>query len=351
MKIAIDVSPLQSGHKIRGVGFYLEYLKQSLLEYFPEHNYTFFTDAKDLKSEIDVVHFPYFDPFFFTLPATNKYKTVVTVHDLTPLVFPEHFPAGLKGNFRWQLQKFRLRKAHAIIADSHASKKDIIKIAGVPENKVSVAYLAAGKEFVRIKNHEARIKELKRKYDLPEKFALYVGDVTWNKNVPNLVKAIKKSDIPLVMVGKSLVTKDFDKTNPWNKDLIEVQTLVENEKNIFMLGFVPTDDLVVLYNAATLFVFPSIYEGFGLPVIEAMQSGCPVVTTSGGSLKEVAGDAAIFADGKDIDNLAKKLQLVFTSKTVQKELSAKGLKQAHKFNWKKTAEETINTYKKACGIR
>src|SRR5260221_14616440 len=102
MKIAIDVSPLESGHKIRGVGFYLSYLKKALTDYFPENDYIFFKKNEPIDSSVDVVHYPYFDPFFLTLPFIKKHKTVVTVHDLTPLVFPKHFPAGLKGQLRWQ---------------------------------------------------------------------------------------------------------------------------------------------------------------------------------------------------------------------------------------------------------
>jgi glycosyltransferase involved in cell wall biosynthesis len=343
MKIAIDVSPLQSGHKIRGVGFYLEYLKQSLLENFPQHTYIFFTNNNELEKDIDIVHYPYFDPFFLTLPSSFKYKTVITVHDLTPLVFPQHFPAGIKGKLKWHLQKSRLKKADAIIADSNASKKDIMNIVGIAQDKVSIAYLAAGKDFVRLKDQAKNVLE---KYTLPEKFVLYVGDITWNKNVPNLVKAMKIANLPLVMVGKSLIAKDFDRANPWNKDLVEVQSLVENEKNIFMLGFVPTEDLVALYNVATVFVFSSVYEGFGLPVLEAMQSGCPVITTQGGSLKEVAGEAAAFVNGNDREDIAKKVKNVFESTALQKTLREKGLQQAKKFTWKQTAEATVKVYEK-----
>lgn len=345
MKVAIDVSPLQSGHKVRGVGFYLEYLKQSLLEYFPENEYVFFNSEKELGSDIALVHYPYFDPFFLTLPAKQKYKTVVTVHDLTPLVFPEHFPAGLKGNLKWQFQKYRLKKTNAVITDSEASKNDIIKIAGIPENKVSVAYLAAAKEF-QVLEDTSKLTDVKKKYNLPEKFVLYVGDITWNKNVPTLVKAMTKSGLPLVMIGKSLTNKDYDKTNLWNHDLVEVQSLAENNKKIIMLGFVATDDLVALYNAAQVFVFPSVYEGFGLPVLEAMQCGCPVITTHGGSLKEVAGEAAVIVDGNNIDHMAYNIQHVFESEALQKKLREKGFLQAQKFNWKKTAEDTLTVYKK-----
>lgn len=340
MRIAIDVSPLESGHKVRGVGFYLEHLKSSLLEYSPEHEYLFFSQKEEITKDIDLVHYPYFDPFFLTLPLAKKYKTVVTVHDLTPLVFPKHFPAGLKGNLRWQAQKFNLKKVDAIIADSLASKNDIINIIGIPKNKISVAYLAAGKEFQIINDTEKILK----KFNLPEKFVLYVGDVTWNKNLPRLIKAVKKINVPLVLVGKSIANKEYDNTNPWNRDLVTVQSLIENEKNITALGFVEAKELVALYNAATLFAFPSVYEGFGLPIIEAMQSGCPVVTTNGGSIPEVAGDAAYFVDGYNVEDIAEGLLKVYESKNLQRELSKKGLQQAKNFSWKKTAEATLAVY-------
>src|SRR3982751_6510623 len=106
MRIAIDVSPLESGHKVRGIGFYVSHLKRSLEKYFPNNIYDFFLDKVTVAP--DVFHYPYFDPFFITLPMVKKYKTVVTVHDLTPLVFSEHFPAGIKGKIKWQIQKRNL---------------------------------------------------------------------------------------------------------------------------------------------------------------------------------------------------------------------------------------------------
>ena len=347
MKIAIDISPLQSGHKVRGVGFYLSYLKKALLEYFPENDYQFFTQGEAIDNSVDLVHYPYFDPFFPTLPFQKKHKTVVTVHDLTPLVFPEHFPAGIKGSLRWQLQRFNLQKVDGILTDSEASKKDIIKIVGFQEERVDVAYLAAGEEFERLKDEDLRLKNIKKKYQLPEEFILYVGDVTWNKNVPRLLQAIQKVDIPLVLVGKSLAATDFDKTNKWNSDLIEVQKLAEQNKNVTRLGFVSTEDLVGLYNLATVFVFPSVYEGFGLPIVEAMQSGCPVIISHEGCMPEVGGDAAAYFDGYDTESLREVIQRVWQLKKLQKELSEKGLEQAKKFSWRRTAGKTIHAYKEA----
>lgn len=344
MKIAIDISPLKTGHKVRGTGFYVQHMKDALTEYFPEHEYVWFENISQIPKNTDVVHYPYFDPFFLTLPFAKSHPTVVTVHDLTPLVFPMHFPIGIKGAVKWRLQQLALKRADRIITDSEASKKDISNITKISHQKIDVAYLAAGEEFERFKTQDAKVKKLKEKYNLPEKFALYVGDVTWNKNVPRIVEACVSAHIPLVLVGKALAQETFDRKNPWNQDLVLAQNLIHGSKNCIPLGFVPTDDLVQLYNAATLAVLPSLYEGFGLPVLEAMQSGCPVVTSHAGSLKEVVNDAAYIVDPLNLDNMIDGFSKVFHDEVLQKKLSQKGLEQAKKFSWKKTAEETILTY-------
>lgn len=344
MKIAIDVSPLQSGHKIRGVGFYVSYLKKALLEFYPEHEYVFFEKQSEIPSSVDIVHYPYFDPFFLTLPLRRGHKTIVTVHDLIPIIFPQNFPAGIKGDLKWQIQKYNLRTVDAIITNSQTSKKDIVNIVGIPEEKITVTYLAAGEEFKPKEHAKNELESIKKKYNLPEKFILYVGDVTWNKNVPILLKAIENTNIHLVMVGKSLVAEKVDSSNVWNKSLIESQQLARANSNVQRLGFLPTEDLIALYNLATVFVFPSVYEGFGLPIIEAMQSGCPVITTKGGSLEEVGGDAALYFDGTDSQALAKVINKVIDSDSLRKELIAKGLIQAACFSWQKTAEQTIAVY-------
>lgn len=349
MKIAIDVSPIsgkQQGHKVRGVGFYLTYLKRALVEFHPEIEFVFFTQGEKLDKNVDLVHYPYFEPFFVTLPIIKSQKRVITVHDLTPLVFPKHFPAGIKGNISWQIQRFNLQTSDAIIADSVASQRDIRRIVGLGEEKVSVAYLAAADEFTRLNSNETRIREIKQKYNLPKEFVLYVGDVTWNKNVPRLIEAVKEIDVPLVMVGKALVEKNFDPTNVWNHDLVKAHALIDKDDNkIIRLGFIPTEDVVALFNSATVFAFPSIYEGFGLPVLEAMQSGCPVVTSKGGSLAEVAGNSAEFVDCYDIKSIAHGIKKVFSDDKLQDDLRKKGLDQAKKFSWEKTARDTIEVYK------
>jgi glycosyltransferase involved in cell wall biosynthesis len=137
--------------------------------------------------------------------------------------------------------------------------------------------------------------------------------------------------------------------NPWNKDLIKVQELAEKNKNIFRLGFIPSEDLVGLYNAATLFVMPSVYEGFGLPILEAMSCGCPVVASKEGSLAEVVGEAGEYVDPYDAKSISDGIRKVFDSQDLQKGLSQKGITQSRKFTWNKTAEETMSVYEAVAG--
>src|SRR3972149_154950 len=221
MKIAIDVSPLQTEHRARGVGFYLEHLKKALVKYHSENTYIFFVRGEKLSEDIDLIHFPYFEPFFLALPLYKKFKTVVTVHDLTPIVFNQNFPRGIKGEIKWQMQKFSLRKSNRIITDSNCSKNDIVKYVGINRDLIDVIYLAAGEKFRKLeigpdgsfhsgsRTNEIPLDtcklEIKKRYKLPSSFVLYVGDVTWNKNLPRLIDAIKTTDIPLVMVGKNLI--------------------------------------------------------------------------------------------------------------------------------------------------
>lgn len=347
MNIAVDISPInnsnESNHKVRGVGKYITLLSDNLEKYDKKNSYSFFSRGQILNKKIDVIHYPYFEPFFLSLPIFKKTKTVVTVHDLTPLVFAEDFPKGVKGFLKWQIQKMALKNTDALITDSHASKKDIIKIVGVLPHKVSVVYLSAGEEFKIINNSELIIQNLRKKYNLPKHFGLYVGDATPNKNLPRIIEAIKKVKTPLVMVGRALVS-DFDSKNPWNKDLASVSLQTENNPLFVKTGFVPTNDLAALYNMAEFLVMPSLYEGFGLPVLEAMACGCSVITSKEGSLEEVAGDGAFYVDPYSVESIAEGIEKVFNDKKLQEELSEKGLENVKKFSLKKTIQDTSAVY-------
>jgi len=346
MNIAIDISPLTSGHflqhRVRGTGFYLTNLKEALLRYYPDNNYTFFKRGDILPEDIDIVHYPYFEPFFLTLPLKKTHKTIVTVHDLTPFVFKDKFPSGVRGKVKWEIQKKSLRNSDRVITDSMSSKKDIHKFAGINGDKIDVIYLAAATHF----KTGSRNKDLVKKYKLPEEFLLYVGDATWNKNLPNLINAINQTPHSLVIAGSAFVNKDFDKSNSWNQSLHEAQVLASGNEKIIPLGFVSDDDLVKLYNCSTTFIMPSFYEGFGLPVLEAMQSGCPVITTREGSLQEVARSAAYFVEPNSINSIKAGIEEVMSNKSLRAAMSNKGIAQAKKFTWQKTAKATIESYEK-----
>lgn len=351
MRIAIDISPLEGKHslqhRIRGTGFYLLNLKKSLLKYCPGNEYIFFVRGEKLPGNIDLVHYPYFEPFFLTLPFFNKHKSIVTVHDLTPLVFPNKFQSGIKGRIKWEIQKIALKNSCQIISDSNSSKKDIVKYAGIFSEKINVVYLASGEEFKKLDLSFSEKEKIRDKYNLPSKFLLYVGDATWNKNLPRFLKSVLKTGINLVLVGKSISETNFDKNNPWNQDLVEIQKEILNKEKIKALGFVETTDLVKIYNMATVFIMPSLYEGFGLPILEAMKCGCPVITSKNGSLEEVAGEAAFYVEPLSIENMAEGIEKVFNSEDLRQSLATKGYIQVQKFSWKKTASETLKAYEKA----
>lgn len=345
MNIALDISPLTASHglyhRVRGTGVYVQYLLNELKKR-KEHSVTTFS-KEEKTPNADIVHYPYFEPFFVTLPSAIFVRSVVTVHDLTPFVFPQHFPVGIRGKLIWQIQKYRLKKAKRIIADSRSSARDIVKYTGIKEEKIKVVYLAADKHFKKVSSSD--VERVVKKYNLPKKFVLYVGDATWNKNLPRILEAATLAKVPLVMVGKALVSEIEDANNPWNKDLVLVQKIAKERKDIMLVGYVPDQDLPSLYNAATLCVMPSLYEGFGLPIVEAMVCGSPVVTSKSGSIEEVAQDAAIYADPYKSDDIARCIKDVFEDAKLLKMFSEKGIVQAKKFSWNKTADETISVYK------
>jgi len=353
VKIGIDISPLKNANRFRGVGFYTKNLVDALQRLVEEDKKYSNFEIKLINEQysnltiqqFSLIHYPYFDPFFLTLPKRGNVPIVVTVHDLTPLKFPEHYPSGIKGRLRWFTQKNRLKKVDTIITDSQNSKKDIIEIIGYPKNQIHVVYLAPAPNFKKLKIENLKL-EIKKKYRLPDTFVLYVGDVNWNKNMPGLVKACEKIGIPLVIVGKQAVSKDYDRTHIENRDLVWLQKKAKTSKSLLLLGFVSTKDLVAIYNLATVYCQPSFYEGFGLPVLEAVACGCPVVSSNRGSLPEICGKAALMFNPQRKGKISDALQKIIENKKLAVDLSKRGLIQAKKFSWRKTAQETLNIYKK-----
>lgn len=350
VKVAIDISRLHPEAMKRGVGFYAQNLSKALKRLNDSNQYTLKKFTRE-KTEADIIHFPYFDPFFLSLPAVRKQPTVVTIHDFTPLKFPQHFPSGFRGGIKWYIQKQIVKRVSAIVTDSYNSKKDIEKIVGYPAEKIFPIYLAADESFRKIQSASI-LRSIEAKYKLPAQFILYVGDLNWNKNVKSLVKAFNKlkaqnSKLKAKIQNLKLVFAGSAFKNDELVELREVKKLTKDikiENDIRLLGFVPTKDLIAVYNLAILYVQPSFYEGFGLPVLEAMACGCPVLSSSKASLPEVGGQAVEYFDPLIKQGLEDKLINLIGDSDKLKFLRIQGLKQASKFSWKKTALETRKVY-------
>lgn len=352
MNIAINTLPLSTEHRMRGTGVYTKNLIDALTKYEKNHSYSFFTRLDDIPKKTDVVHFPFFDPFFLTLPFFKHYPTVVTVHDLIPLVFPDKFPAGVRGRVKWQMQKISLMGAKGIITDSLCSKTDIVRLIGIPEDRVHVVPLAPSPLYTKARSGDVT-DGMRARYHLPEQYVLYVGDVNWNKNVSGLLRAWKQvrakqpkqSDMKLVLVGSAFTDAELPETR---NILREIETLGIT-KSVVRSGFVKNEDMASLYAGAKCTVLPSWYEGFGFPVLESMACGTPVVATNRGSVPEIAGPALI-ADPGDTAALARAIREVVTlSPASRKALVKAGLEWAKKFTWKTVARDTAAAYERVLG--
>ena len=346
MHVALDITPIdsksKSQHKVRGVGKYISLLRDNIEKFDKDNSYSFTSNPQSVGA--DVIHYPYFDPFFITLPFRNTTRTIVTVHDLIPLVHKKEFPVGVKGMLKWKKKKKLLQRVNGIITDSIASKEDVNMVAGIDSAKIYPVHLSADQIFEKKKISDFDKKSFLNKYSLPENFFLYVGDVTWNKNLPRLIESVNTVKIPLVMVGKAIAEENFDNANAWNRDRIIVNEKTKNNPLFIKLGFISNEDLAILYNLSRGLVMPSLDEGFGLPVLEAMQSGCPVITSRCGSLAEVGGAAVEYVEVNSVDDIARGIEAVAKNKEYADILSRRGIEQAAKFTIKKMIEETVSVY-------
>lgn len=351
MHVAL-IKPPNINSSVRGIGVYTSELKNALAKR-PGVTVDLinFSDLKSSQFQYDLIHFTYFDLFFLTLPPILNTKSIVTVHDLTPLVFPDGFKYGLRGEIKWQVQKRLLSKSDSIIAVSQCTKKDIIKHTSFPENKIKVIYEAAADAYTIIKVAN-KLTGFRKLFNLPERYLLYVGDINYNKNISTLIRAFKKvteefEDINLILIGKS-----FQGNIPESINIKKEINEFGLNGRVRMLGFVSQDDLVYYYNLASLYIQPSIYEGFGLPVLEAMSCGTLVICGKNSSFPEIGGNAVIFTDVQNADQFAATTIKSLTLSPAKKDqLRKNGLEQAHKFSWEKAAGETHDLYEKICSMK
>lgn len=262
--------------------------------------------------------------------------TVLTVHDLIFHLFPQYHKPLNYWYLRWTMPLY-VQRADALIAVSEATRQDLIHLYGVSPAKVRVIYEAAAPHFRPAPPGD--VARVRSRYGLPPRYLLTVGTLEPRKNLPRLFQALARLEgakrPPLVVAGaKGWLYEETFRT-------VERLGL---EGQVVFLGRVPEEDLPALYTAADLFILPSLYEGFGLPVLEAMACGVPVICSRAASLQEVAGDAARYVDPRDPEGIAHALQEVWEDADLRAALRAQGLARAASFSWRRAAEETLALY-------
>jgi glycosyltransferase involved in cell wall biosynthesis len=290
-----------------------------------------------LRQRADMLH-----ALAFAGPLVGRCPLVVTVYDASFLLFP----AAFNRLNRWYLgtiTPLSVRKARRVIAISESTKRDLVRLTGVPADRVTVVYPGLEPDIRRVTD-AAAVREFRRRHKLPDHFVLYVGTLEPRKNVAALVRAYARLrqrgeiDCPLVLAGGK----------GWRCD--SIFAAIEESgvaRDIVLPGYVPHADLPLWYSAADVFVYPSLYEGFGLPVLEAMACGAPVISSTASSLPEVAGDAGVLIDPNDIDALAGAIKQVARSPDLRAALSAQGMARASAFTWERMARQTRAVYEQA----
>ncbi len=351
MKIAIDARMIQ----MSGIGTYIKALMghgiydialgdvNDILKYDANVKVINYSDKiygageqlhfpfKELrKSGADLLHVPHYN-----VPVFYRGKLAVTVHDLTHLVLPQFLPNKAAYLYAKFLIGYAVRKAEVVFTVSENSKRDILRFYNIPEDKIAVVYNAVDSRFVHRDRED--VSYLFDKYNIPrdKKVIMYVGNLKPHKNLPRLLEAYSKmngrEDTCLVLVGKA-----FD-----SEDLTPQIKALGIEDSVIKTGIIVDNELVDFYNLADLFVFPSLYEGFGIPPLEAMACGTPVVCSNNSSLPEVVGDAAYMFDPYDEKQIRDAMEKVLGDDSLAQSLVERGYKRVKLF----TPERIVNTTK------
>ncbi|MBA8932540.1 glycosyltransferase family 4 protein [Clostridium beijerinckii] len=287
----------------------------------------------------DIYHF-----FNFIVPPRIEGKVITTIHDMTYELYPETMDKKNLKRIKSDIH-YSVNRADKIITVSESSKNDIMKFLSVDEAKIEIVYNGVEYDKFNKSYSEDEKSKIRVKYTLPKNYILYMGTLEPRKNIESIIEAfslfkkentVSNQNTKLVIAGKKgwLFENIFNLVNKLSlkDDVIFTDYIDENDKSI-------------IYNMASLFVFPSLYEGFGIPVLEAMASSVPVITSNVSSLPEVAGDAAILVEPKDIKSIAKYMSKVLADKKLRNNLIREGHEQAKKFTWESSAKKLVNIYR------
>jgi glycosyltransferase involved in cell wall biosynthesis len=273
------------------------------------------------------------------MPLLTNVPSVVTIHDLSPFFFPQTFRRVNRTYTRWAV-RVAARRASMLLAVSEFTRSEIVRWLDVPPERVVVTHDAADARFAPPAANELAV--FRRRHGLPERFILFLGTLEPRKNLPRLIEAYAQIaaevDAPLLIGG----------ARGWLYDEILARAEeLQLGRRLQFIGYIPQEEQHLWYAAATVFAFPSLYEGFGMPPLEAMACGTPVVASNTSSLPEVVGDAGIMVSPYDTDGLAAALQRVLGDAELRAELRGRGLQRARQFTWDETARRTLDVYARA----
>lgn len=373
LKIAFDAK--RAFHNFTGLGNYSRTLLEGLSKYYPQHDYILYTpkikDRRGVEWEKSIDDFVIKTPdslwgrifpaawrsLFLSREVVKtspdiyhglshelppgiqnlKCKKVVTIHDLIFLRYPEYF-----SNIDCRIfeRKFRhsCRVADVVVAICKQTRNDLINMLGVPKEKIKVVYQSCNPIYYE-KAEEDRLEAIRKKYFLPYNYILYVGSLIERKNALNIVRALaltqKVNDLPLVIVGSG---------RSYKKKIIELARKLKVLRKIIFLSNVPTEDLPLIYGGAMVFAYPSFFEGWGIPIIEAQMSKVPVVTSTGSCFSESGGEAAFYVDPNDHEQLAQTILELCEKPDLRADAIEKGLRHAKKFHQKNTTNALMKLY-------
>lgn len=380
MKIGIDIRPLME-KEYSGVSEYTLNLVKAILAQDRENEYKLFYNSgrdisgrmpefKNENAEIASTHYP--NKIFnyllqktlrypeidkmlgvdiFWLPNPNfislsrKAKKILTIHDLSWLRCPNFF--SLRRNLWHYIINIKklIRESDKIIAVSENTKNDIMDLTGVSGSKVEVIYSGIDEELRVIGKNDQSLKEVKKKYNLADKFILFLGTQEPRKNIVGLIKAYNEfrknsaggKEVELVIAGGK-GWKERGVLGEWKKS--------KYQEDIKFLNYIPRQDKVYLYNLASVFVYPSFYEGFGFPPLEAMACGLPTITAFSSSLPEVAGEVSLLVDPYKTGEIAQAIERVLSDDNLKNDLIERGREKASEFSWQKAVGKYIDIFKK-----
>jgi len=290
----------------------------------------------------NVYHAPH-----YVLPAGVRCPSVVTIHDCIHLMFPQYLPNRVAYAYARAQMWSAARRSNCILTVSEASKRDILHLFNVAPEKIVVVYNAIDSHFSVTPSEEA-VARVRERYQLDHRFVLYVGNIKPHKNLVRLIEAFDElrrgelEDLKLLIIGDQISKL------PALRRAVHRHKL---HKHVRFLGYLADDQLAILYRLASVFAFPSLYEGFGLPPLEAMASGTPVVTSNVSSLPEVVGGAAVLVDPYDVDAIVDGLRRVLTNPTLAAEMRQKGIARAREFSWERSVAKTWAVYQQIAGSR